>query len=128
MSLLDCKTTPSFARSPKIGVFEQVLSRGREMGERGDEAVARPGYSFFGPFFYFTTARQNSLKNPDFRTSGQGRGCFAVCNGLRDKNLLLQILKFCKKSENGKQIRVKSRLSSFHYSVQCLVSFVKTHP
>ena len=40
---LDCKTARSFARSPKIGVFERVLTRGREMGERGEEGVARPG-------------------------------------------------------------------------------------
>ena len=33
--LLDCKTAPSFARSPKIGVFERVLTCGREMGRTG---------------------------------------------------------------------------------------------
>ena len=46
------------------------------MGERRDEQVARD--SFRATLFHFTTARQNSLKNPDFRTSGEGRGCFAV--------------------------------------------------
>ena len=40
---IDCKTAPSFAVSPKSGVFELVLTRGREMGERGEEGVARPG-------------------------------------------------------------------------------------
>ena len=39
---IDCKTAPSFARSPKIGVFERVLTRGREMGERGEKE-----YQFF---------------------------------------------------------------------------------
>ena len=38
---LDCKRAPSFARSPKIGVFERGLMRGREMGEWG-EGVATP--------------------------------------------------------------------------------------
>ena len=38
--VIDCKTAPSFARSPKTGVFERVLTRGREMGERGEEGVA----------------------------------------------------------------------------------------
>ena len=33
--ILDCKTAPSFTRSPKIGVFEQVFTCGREMGEAG---------------------------------------------------------------------------------------------
>ena len=47
---LDCKTAPSFARNPKIGVFDRVLARGREMGERGEEGV----------------------ENPDFRISGEG--------------------------------------------------------
>ena len=42
-SRVDCKTAPSFARSPKSGVFERVLARGREMGERVEEGVARPG-------------------------------------------------------------------------------------
>ena len=37
-----------------------------------------PRDSFLAPLSHFTTARQNSLKNPDFRTSGEGRGCFAV--------------------------------------------------
>ena len=41
--ILDCKTAPSFARSSKSGVFERVLTRGRKMGERGEEGVARPG-------------------------------------------------------------------------------------
>ena len=68
------------------------------MGERGEEGVARPRekgngergeslpISFFPwprdslltAFSRFATARQNSLKNPDFRTSGEGGGCFAV--------------------------------------------------
>ena len=29
--IVDCKTTPSFARSAKIKVFERVLARGHEM-------------------------------------------------------------------------------------------------
>ena len=29
--------------SPKIGVLERVLVRGREMGEPGEEGIARPG-------------------------------------------------------------------------------------
>ena len=33
----------SFARNPKIGVFDRVLARGHEMGERDEEEVARPG-------------------------------------------------------------------------------------
>ena len=33
-----------------------------------------------GPFSHFTTVRQNSLENPAFRTSAEGRGCFAVCD------------------------------------------------
>ena len=37
-----------------------------------------PRDSFLAPFSHFTTARQNSLKNPAFRTSGEERGCFAV--------------------------------------------------
>ena len=41
--VLDCKTAPSFAMSPKSGVFERVLTRGREMGERGEDGVVRPG-------------------------------------------------------------------------------------
>ena len=41
--VLDCKTTPSFAMSPKSGDFERVLTRGREMGERGEDGVVRPG-------------------------------------------------------------------------------------
>ena len=40
---LDCKTALSFARNPKSGDFERVLTRGREMGEGGEEGVARPG-------------------------------------------------------------------------------------
>ena len=43
LPIIDCKTTPSFARSPKSGVFEQVLKHGREMGEGGEEGVTRPG-------------------------------------------------------------------------------------
>ena len=41
---LDCKTAPSFAKSPKIGDFDRVLARGREMGERSEKGVvlARP--------------------------------------------------------------------------------------
>ena len=104
---VDCKTAPSFARSPKSGVFERVLTRGRKMRERSEEGVARSGEKGNGerggrkglsplyslsphflfplaawllprPFSQFKTARQNSLKNPAFRTSGEGRGCFAV--------------------------------------------------
>ena len=41
--VLVCKTAPSFARNPKSGVFERVLTRGREMGEPDEEEVARPG-------------------------------------------------------------------------------------
>ena len=37
--IVDCKTTPSFARSAKIEVFERVFARGREMGKRGEEGV-----------------------------------------------------------------------------------------
>ena len=50
VSEIDCKTAPSFARNPKIGVFDRVLVRGREMGERGEEGIARPAslpISFF---------------------------------------------------------------------------------
>ena len=75
---LDCKTAPSFARSPKSGVFERVLTCGREMGEWGKEGVPWPRDSFLAPFSHFATARQDSLKNPACRTSGEGRGCFAV--------------------------------------------------
>ena len=39
--VIDFKTAPSFAESPKIGGFERVLVRGREMAERGEEGVAR---------------------------------------------------------------------------------------
>ena len=41
--LINCETAPSFAKSPKSQVFERVLTRGREMGERGEEGVTRPG-------------------------------------------------------------------------------------
>ena len=37
-----------------------------------------PRDSFLAPFSHFTTARRNSCKNPDFRTSGEGRGCIVV--------------------------------------------------
>ena len=37
-SFIDCKTTRSFAK-----IFERVLTRGRETGERGEEGVAQPG-------------------------------------------------------------------------------------
>ena len=48
----------------------------RKWGERRKDGWPRD--SFLDPFSHFTTARQNSLKNPNFRTSGEGRGCFAV--------------------------------------------------
>ena len=87
-----CKTITSFARSPKSEFFERVLAHSREMRERGEERVAQPGEkgngdrggfrrprdSLLAPFFHFTTARQNSLKNSTFRTSGERRGCFVV--------------------------------------------------
>ena len=38
-----------------------------------------PRDSFLALFSHFTTARQNWLKNFDFRTSVEIRGCFAVC-------------------------------------------------
>ena len=41
--VLDFKTAPSFARSPKVGVFDRVSARGREIGERGEEGVTVPG-------------------------------------------------------------------------------------
>ena len=41
-STVDCKTAPSFPRSPKSGVFDPFLARSREMGERSEEGVARP--------------------------------------------------------------------------------------
>ena len=41
--LVDCKTAPSFTRSPKIGDFERDLAHASEMGERGEGGVARPG-------------------------------------------------------------------------------------
>ena len=82
----------SFARNPKIGVFDRVLARGHEMGERDEEEVARPGEkgngerererrnSIVAPFSHFTTARQNSIKNPDFRIIWRRnrKRCFAV--------------------------------------------------
>ena len=46
-----------------------------------------PRDSFLAPFSHYTTAHRNSLKNPAFRTSGEGRGCFAVYN---NNSLLLQ--------------------------------------
>ena len=63
------KTAPSFARSPKSGIFERVLARGCEMGERGEERVARPGgkgngeraegkdFRFSPHFFFLLAAR-----------------------------------------------------------------------
>ena len=61
-SKLDCKTAPSFARSPKSGVrFELVLTRCREMGERGEKGDARPrekgnGERGLSPNFLFPLA------------------------------------------------------------------------
>ena len=45
---LDFKTAPSLARSPKIGVFERVLTRGREMGERGEKESRGQGKKEMG--------------------------------------------------------------------------------
>ena len=58
--LLDCKTAASFAKSPKSEVFERVLTRGREMGERGEEGIARPGEKGNGErgHFLFSLAAQ----------------------------------------------------------------------
>ena len=39
---IDCKTAPSFARSPKSRGFERVLTRGREMGETGRATPSSP--------------------------------------------------------------------------------------
>ena len=65
-------------------------SRGQEKKEMGRETKVLsfcslpisfspwPRDSFLAPFSHFTTARQNSLKNPAFWTSGEGRGCFVL--------------------------------------------------
>ena len=54
---------------------KKEMGRELEAERRIDLAVRlfpRPQFS------HFTTTRQNLLKNPDFRTSGKRRGCFAV--------------------------------------------------
>ena len=72
----------SAARSPKTGGFERVLVRGREMGERGEKESRGQGEKEMGrearlishPVLPF----HERASNPDIRTSGEGRGCFAV--------------------------------------------------
>ena len=61
---VDYKTAPSFARSPKIGVFERVLTRGREMGERSEEGVARISSSPRSPISRLRV--KNRSKTPIF--------------------------------------------------------------
>ena len=48
------------------------------MGERGEEGAARPGEIGNG---------ERGLKNPDFRTSGEGKGCFALYSYLKLSNI-----------------------------------------
>ena len=53
--------------SPKIGVLERVLVRGREMGEPGEEGIARPGEKGNG--------EERRKEGIEF---GPNRGCFAI--------------------------------------------------
>ena len=77
VSTLDCKTAPSFARNPEIGVFDRVLARGREMGERGEEG-ALAARLLPRPVLPFHDRAPKLDQKPRFRISGEGRGCFAV--------------------------------------------------
>ena len=69
LATLDCKTAPSFARSPKSGVFERVLMRGREW-ENGARKESR------GQFLPFHDRASKLAQNLCFSDFWRRKGLF----------------------------------------------------